>query len=414
MLMSDDVVPVHLRYGASGEFRGRIQRGRLIRHHQPFGTVVDVASAAREALAHPLEFPDLARTIMPDDSIVIASRANARVTTALLVELWRLLDRAGVAPQNVTVLTHVEDGLVREFDPRSSLPDGIRERMHHVPHDPAAAESCGYLGRTASGERVFLARELIDADIVIPVGSAGFDPLLGYRGGAGALFPAFSNAQMVRRGLSAGHDELLPSDTRPLRQVADEVGLLLGVQFVINVLPGPGTGIRQVLAGQCDAVMREAQKTLDQMWFVELDERVEMVLVTVESDPSESSWESVAAAIDAARRIVVRDGRIMVLTQLEQPLSTGLEILRRARTPKDALRPIRETLCSDLLIATQVALAADRANIYLLSHLQPEIVEELFMIPIESEAEVQRILETDDSTVIIENAQHAFAVCRPK
>jgi hypothetical protein len=55
-------------------------------------------------------------------------------------------------------------------------------------------------------------------------------------------------------------------------------------------------------------------------------------------------------------------------------------------------------------------LAADWANVSLLSRLDPGLVSDLFLVPLESERELQRLLEMEHLTAIIESAQHAFVI----
>ncbi|HEX6986792.1 MAG TPA: hypothetical protein VF170_15550, partial [Planctomycetaceae bacterium] len=86
----------------------------------------------------------------------------------------------------------------------------------------------------------------------------------------------------------------------------------------------------------------------------------------------------------------------------------GIELLRRAEEPRDAFRPLRQTAPDDLLAATQFAQAVDWARVYLLSRLDSDLVEDLFCVPVENEAEVARLLASgDEPCVFIGSAQHA-------
>ena len=80
--------------------------------------------------------------------------------------------------------------------------------------------------------------------------------------------------------------------------------------------------------------------------------------------------------------------------------------------PNDALKPIQQACPPDYLAATRIAKAVDWANVYLLSELPTGTVEDLFMIPLETEQEVQKLLQGDDTTIVIESAQKVFATCQ--
>ena len=97
-----------------------------------------------------------------------------------------------------------------------------------------------------------------------------------------------------------------------------------------------------------------------------------------------------------------------MLSQLAASIGSGMEILKSVREPRDAIKQIQRSRPPDLLAATRLALATDWANVSLLSRLDPGDVSDLFMLPLENEREVQRLLDAEDLTAIIEAAQHAF------
>jgi hypothetical protein len=132
------------------------------------------------------------------------------------------------------------------------------------------------------------------------------------------------------------------------------------------------------------------------------------VLLTVTEDAAGHGWDQVAAAAEAGRRLVERNGRIVVLSQLETLPGPGLEILGSVREPRDALRPIQKAHTPDLLAASRIAAAADWANVSLLSRLDPGVVENLFLTPLGSEDEVRRLLASEPLTTIVESAQHVL------
>ena len=139
-----------------------------------------------------------------------------------------------------------------------------------------------------------------------------------------------------------------------------------------------------------------------------MPDRAETVVVAVEADAAGHGWNQVAAALAVARRLVTRDGRIIVLSELAESPGEGIELLRHSEEPREAFRPLRQTSPPDLLAATQFAQAADWARIYLLSRLDSDLVEDLFCVPVESAAEVARLLAgSDEPCVFLGSAQHA-------
>ncbi|QDT32135.1 lactate racemase domain-containing protein [Thalassoglobus polymorphus] len=409
--MSHELIQLNTPYGRDARFQGEVLGKRTLLHFQPKEDLRDLATGLRESLANPLELPELKLACVPGDRVVIALAEETPRADAVVAMLWKQLSAGGIQPEDLLILKPGTWGGTSSVDPRSLLSKDLQEKIQLKRHDPTEKEVCGYLASTASGERIYLAKELLEADLVIPVGPASFDPVLGYCGEASVLYPAFSETNAIMKSIGHGHDELSPSEARPLRQQVEEVGWLLGVQFVISIIPGRGKEVQSIFVGSADAVARDVRAELNSTCRIELEERAEMVLVAVEETTTPQTWEQVAHAIDVARRIVSRDGRIVVLSQLTQKRGPGLDILKEARTPSEALKPIQNVSPPDFLAATRIAKAVDWANVYLLSDLPAEEIEDLFIIPLASELEVQKLLQGDETTVIIESAQKVYASC---
>ena len=160
------------------------------------------------------------------------------------------------------------------------------------------------------------------------------------------------------------------------------------MQFCVQVVPAAGSGVAGVWAGLPESVFREARESLEAAWRVEIDERSDIVVASIESDGGGHGWEQVGRALEMARNLVTREGRILLLTDLDETPGDGLQLIRGADTPADALSPITSLAPSDLVSATQCVEAADWARVYLLSQLDNDLVEDLFITPLEHPDEV--------------------------
>lgn len=406
--MSEEVVPLRLNYGVHGNFQVELLERQLLLHHRAPVALKNPALEIRQALEQPLDFPELHRMFVPGDHVAVVVDVDTPAADLVFAALWQKMQMAGLEPSQVSLIQPAVWQPVHGIDPRAALPAPLREQFQLLRHDPTLAGSCAYLASTASDERIYLARVVTDADAVITIGPAGYAPVLGIRGTASSLYPGLSDLEAIRRVQGQGHEELGPDDVRPLRQSVDEIGWLLGLQLSIAVIPADGTSAHAVIAGISESVLRQAKKQLRATWYVRSEERAELVLVTVPQDAAGHQWDQVAAAINAGRRLVERNGRIVVLSQLAAPPGPGLEILKSVREPRDAIKQIQKAHPPDLIAATRIAAATDWANVSLLSQLDSNLVSDLFMLPLEHEREVQRLLDAEDVTAVIESAQHVF------
>jgi nickel-dependent lactate racemase len=379
-------------------------------HHAGPERAVQIGPTVADGLIEPLEFPPLSSAVVPGDRVVLAAELRVPGLSAIIAALWPVLESAGVGAGDVCVLQPASLMPTQTRDPRGELPAAVRQTVRWQIHEAAQPEACGYLASSASGERIYLARELLEADFVLPIGVAAFDPILGYRVPGAVLYPGLSNSEAFAKTMGQGHSELRPEDDRPFRQLVDEIVWLLGLQFAIQVVPHRHSGAASaVLAGSLEAVERKTRKLLDRGWRVQRPARADSVVAAISSGNGPTCWDDVGAAVEAAQKLVARGGRIVLLTDLAEAAGPGIELLRTQSSARGALQQLRSQTPPDWRAASRLATAADWASVYLLSRLDAALTEELFLTPLESEQEVQRLLEMTDSCVLLAGAQHTYA-----
>ena len=167
-----------------------------------------------------------------------------------------------------------------------------------------------------------------------------------------------------------------------------------------------------MLAGHSDSVLRRGKELVNQHWLIELDYRADIVVVGVEADAAGHGWPQIGSALATARNLVAKDGRIVVLSELDVPPGKGMQMLMKYDDPAEGLRPLRKAAPEDLIPATELAEAALWADVYLLSLLESELVDDLFMVPVESEAEARRLLGREAQVLFLSSAQHTFGRIR--
>ena len=379
-------------------------------HHSGPERSVQIGPTVADGLADPLEFPPLASAVVPGDRVVLAVERHVPGAAAIVAAIWGVLESVGVEPRDVCVLQPAALAHEDLPDPRSELPETVRSTVRWHVHDATKEDACGYLASSASDERIYLSRELLEADFVLPISVAEFDSVLGYRRPGAVFYPGLSTAAAFGKTLGQGHSELRPDDDRPLRQLVEEIVWLLGVQFAIQTIPHRHAGsAAAVLVGNVEAVAQRAKNQLDRSWRLARPERADTVVAAISAVNGPTRWDDIGAAVEAAHKLVTRGGRIVVLSDLAQAAGPGIELLRSQSSARGALKQLRTQTPPDWLTATQIASAADWATVYLLSRLDATVVEELFLTPLESEREVQRLLDMAETCVLLAGAQHTYA-----
>ena len=210
---------------------------------EPLG---DVRLATRRALQQPLGFPPLAQAVVPGDRVVLALDRDVPEAGPILAELFDCLLERGLSAADITLLAAGPPGATIE-SAKALLPAEYRDAAAVVRHDPDDRNQLSYLAVASDDEPIYLNRLLCDADFVVPIGCLRCQPALDYHGVYGGLFPTFSGRVTQGKPKGAGSKGARqPSRTRDRTQ---EVGWLLGVQFVVQVVPGANGQVASVLAG---------------------------------------------------------------------------------------------------------------------------------------------------------------------
>jgi len=357
-----------------------------------------LAVRVQEALEQPLEYPPLRRAVVPGDHVVIAFDAETPSASALLSAIVDILKGAGVDPESITVLLTSEapPNLKREAPVGCSL----------VVHDPSDRAQLAYLASTSEGRRVYLNRLLTDADFVLPVGRLGYDPILGYRGPWSVLFPGLSDAESLKayRALAS---ERRPDRDRPRPALTEsaEVSWLLGCQFQLGVVPG-ASGLGEVLAGLDAAVREQGMSAVDRAWSFEAESRAELVVVGVGEPGRRASLAELAQGLATATQFVQRGGKIVALSRAEGSLGPALRRLIEADDPRAGPAALRGHEADvDFNAARQVARAVAWADVYLLSGLPEQDVEDLAMIALDRPEEARRLVASTGSCMLVSRAE---------
>jgi nickel-dependent lactate racemase len=278
-------------------------------------------------------------------------------------------------------------------------------------HDPGDRRRLSYLATTRHGRRLYLNRTVVDADQVVVLARRRFDPLLGYAGAEGALFPTLSD-EATRKELFARLTMAAPGEKPwPVQREAAEATWLLGAPFMVQIIEGEGSSLAHVVGGLADTGT-EGIRLLNARWRVEVDSLADTVIASLTGDPRQHTFADMARGLACAARVVKPQGRIVLLSRAAPTLGPGAEALREAEDPGPALKQLQHFLPPDITAAFLWASAALRANIYLLSGLPADVAEELFATPLEHAGQVQRLLLAGKSCLLLPAAHKMMAVAR--
>jgi len=112
--------------------------------------------------------------------------------------------------------------------------------------------------------------------------------------------------------------------------------------------------------------------------------------------------------LESASSLVEEGGAIAVCCNLAAAPGPALQRLVGGPSREEAVRQIRRDNPRDALPALQLARTLQKSRIYLLSRLDPALVEDLEMIPIGGPDELVRLARRNRSCLVLANAVHAM------
>lgn len=377
----------------------------------PVAPVADLRAAAARALSNPIDFPPLSRAVVPGDKVTLAVAEGVPQLSTLVAAAMDVLLAGGVEPADVTILRPGSERERASFepDPAELLSDDVKGQVKFAWHDPHDRNQLGYVASTESAHRIYLNAAVVDADFVLPIGCAHWDPFFGASVGYSTIFPRFANhaeRHRYRVAAAGAEDRRLGSE----RADVDEAGWLAGIHFCLAVAPATGSQLAAVWAGDPKAVARAATEWVDAYLRPKLPSPAALVVCALTGNAGQQSWDAVGRALSTAARLMEPGGSVAILTDLGAALGDdviGPALLKvAAGDPSlDLLDELQKQGAEDVFPALGLLAALRKGRVFLRSNLPADKVEELGMGAIESDEDLQRLITRADSVIFLNSAQ---------
>jgi len=322
---------VAVEYGG-GQLAVRVPPGCVTLGMKETTPLADPAAAIREAIARPNGSPPLAEIVRAkgkDAAAVTVCIATSDITrpvpyrgpTGILAPLLEALQRAGVRPENVTLLvgtgTHrpsTPDERVRMF---GADVVGAYRVVDHACDDDAGLV---HIGKTRSGTDILVNRIFVQADVRIATGLVESHFMAGVSGGRKAVCPALVSRRTIERFHSV---EFLdsPSATNlvlegnPCHEESLEIARRVGVDFAVNTVLDRRMALVGVHAGDLERSHEAAYRQVREFVTVPIDREYDIVL-THGGYVGINHYQNAKAACNALP--AVRPGGFVILTACER------------------------------------------------------------------------------------------------
>jgi nickel-dependent lactate racemase len=340
-----------------------------------------------EALAAPVGTPRLSELAKPGEKIalIVSDLTRPFPAAEVLPPVLAELAAAGVRDEDLTVVFALGSHRAQSPQEREALvgPDIFR-RLKCVDGDPA---DCLRLGLTSRGTPVDVTRVVAEAKLRLGLGNIEHHYFAGFSGGAKAVMPGVSS----RAAIEANHGLMVQPGAKagrlagnPVREDLEEaVGRFGLLDFIVNVVLDDHKKIVHCSAGHFIEAHRAGCAVVDRLNAAPLARQADVVVASQGGAPKDLNLYQTQKALDNAKEAVRPGGIIVLVGSCREGLGEKVfeDWMLSAPDPASLVERVRTGFQLGGHKAAAIALTLARNDVYLVSELDPRLVERIFLKP---------------------------------
>lgn len=335
------------------------------------------------ALINPIASPRLSELVSPGQKtvIMVSDITRPSPTALLLVPLVEELRSAGIRDEDIKIIfgLGIHRAHTRE-EQKSLIGEDLFNRIQAV---DSCTEEYINIGHTSRGTPVNMCRSVVDAQVRICTGNIEYHYFAGYSGGAKALFPGAANYETIKGNHSLQlHEKAVTGilEGNPVREDMDEIGKLLPITFILNVVLNEKKQVLKAFAGDYLQAHREGCRFVDKVYGVKIPELADIVLVSAGGFPKDLNLYQSQKAFDNAAHAVKPGGIIILVARAQEGYGekTFLEWIEAASTPDDLIARLKKEFVLGGHKAAAIARVLKKARGIMVSDMEQRLVEKVF------------------------------------
>ncbi|HBH13735.1 MAG: hypothetical protein XD91_0023 [Clostridiales bacterium 38_11] len=343
----------------------------------------------KRAMDNPIGSRRLKDIVFPGDRVAIVTSDISRPMPSykVLPTVIEELKSAGVEEKDITIILALGIHRKHSEEERRRLvgEDVYRSNITIIDSDK---EKCVRIGCCKNGTPVDIFDLVLNADKRIALGNIEFHYFAGYSGGNKALMPGVSSYDAIQ----ANHLNMLnPNavvgniDSNPIRQDIEEITDFLPIHFIVNVVLNDRKQIIKAVAGDHVKAHREGCRFLDMLNKVSIKEKADIVIVSPGGYPKDINLYQAQKGLDNSKH-AIKDGGIIIwcASAAEGFGEATFEEWMIEKSPDEMIEELKRKFVLGAHKATFIAMILQKAQIYLVSELGPELVRKINMTPFKS------------------------------
>jgi len=346
--------------------------------------IEDPIIEVRRSLANPIGSKKLKELVLPKDKVVILVSDVSRPcpSYSLLPPILKELNEAGLSNDQIIIVFGL--GVHRkqtEEEKKKLVGEEVYNQVKCIDHD---IDNCVKIGITKRGNKVSIFKKILDANFIIATGNLEFHYFAGFSGGAKAIAPGVCS----RNTIANNHKHFLEPGAKagriqgnPIREEIEEIGEMIGVDFMVNAVLNSHKKVVKVVAGDVTKAHREGTKYVNDMFRVEIDALADIVLTSPGGYPKDIDLYQTHKGMENASLAVKKGGIIIIAGECRDGLGEGkfAQALDGKLSPQELIEELKKNFILGRHKASRVAKIHLDNEIYLVSNLPTEIKSKLFI-----------------------------------
>ncbi len=356
---------------------------------EPISPAQDPVREVLQSLEHPLGNRRL-QDFSGVKSVAIAISDETRPVPnhLILPTFLAKLHEAGIPHSSIQII--IASGLHSPtLEPRfpNLLPKEIIHDYQIVAHD-ANSPNLKFLGKTSHGNPVFVNPLFFKADLRVAMGMIDPHQFVGYTGGVKCAAIGLAGAQTIE----ANHSMLfLPGavigeiQNNPVRQDIEEIGSLMGIHFVTNVVLDETNQIIKAFSGDPILVENAGSEFCRKVYESTTSEEYDVVIASPGGYPKDINVYQAQKALAHATSLVRQRGKIILVAECPDGHGDDIfyETMKKYHTPQEVVNSFqREKFKMGVHKAFLWTRSMIKAKVYFYSSLKDELCRELMTVPL--------------------------------
>lgn len=350
-------------------------------------TIPDPLQEVLRAIAHPIGCSPLSELVTSQSRVVILSDDNTRLTPAHLIVpvMLEQLYSAGVKKNNIKIITALgthramtTEEIEQKFGAETAT---AVEILNHDFRNPTVLHDFGH---TENGTPIQVNQLVLEADVVIGIGSIVPHHIPGYSGGAKIVQPGICGED------TTAETHLLSVRTRrnmlgivenKVREEMEAIADKVGVKYVFNTVLDTQGRVIKAFFGDIREAFRAGVEVSREVYGLPVARRTPIVLAS--SHPCDLEFWQAHKTLYPCDMLVEKGGTMIIVTPCPEGIAmTHPDVLNFAnQSPEDIDQQIREGRIEDK-VAGALALAWSKiranAEVCLVSHgIESEVAAQL-------------------------------------